>query len=361
MSGEMYMLLRNSLVILLLVFCVGFHSASAEEPQRQVKIGLITDLSNDGAPVGKQSQAGVKFAEEFLKSQGKDVTVIVGDHKIDTKVALAEAHRMLHASRVDAIISDTTPTSFAISPVVLSAKRLMVYVSPVASLTEANPYAFRSFVDYVEGCKRLGELFKRMGKTKVGLLKINFEFSEDCHDGLSVVYPDAYILSYNKGEDMRLLTLRLKQNNVEAVLQMGYEADFVNRARAAKELRFDSPVGIPSVWFTDALLAEAAGTKVSYYGFGFSEVSSEFVRQLKEKPYYAGQVNIEVAATAYQSVIHLFNAISECPHKDIQCQAAALERQKSLGVIGFDGWQNRLAQYSMRYRKWSDGVFTDLP
>jgi ABC-type branched-subunit amino acid transport system substrate-binding protein len=345
------------ITILLFVSLFAFSSFAQE---RVISVGLLTDLSNDGAPVGIQSQAGARFAEEVLNSQGKKIKLIVGDHKVDTKIAISEAQKMVSIENVDALISDTTPTSFAISPIVAGVKKLMIYISPVASLTKTNPYAFRSFLDYEEGCRGLAQLFKNDGKKKLGMLKINFEFSEDCQRGIEQVYPNPEIVSYNKGEEMRLLNLKLKQRGVDAVIQMGYEADFINRAKAASELKFKIPIGIPSFWMTEKVKAEMIGSGIVCYGVGFTPVDKDFAKQLKSKKYYAGEINIEIAAMSYQNVMHLYSAISSCPKDDVLCQSNKLSEQRAVGVIGFEGWKDRLARYALRYQRWEKGKFSEI-
>ena len=57
------------------------------EDTQPIKIGIIIDLSGQGAYFGKQEALGARLAQDKLGAAGKDVTIVTGDSQLRTTTA----------------------------------------------------------------------------------------------------------------------------------------------------------------------------------------------------------------------------------------------------------------------------------
>ncbi len=350
----LFRLLPTTLTVFFLAVA---QDAGAQNPA--VKIGYITDLSGKAAFWGTQSSFGAELAAEEFRTRGRDVQIVVGDSRLDTKTAITEAQQMVHFRKVDAVMNDFTPTSIAASAVVKRAKKLYVYLAPAVSILESNPYAFKSFLDYKDGCHTVARFWKSKGITKTANLKLNTEFGELCLEGSKKVFPDIVVVDYDSAQNLKTELLKLQNQGVQAIFQTAYEIDMLHRLRSMSELGYAVPVGGPEPLVTELVVREQASNLNNSTVFGYPPVSDAFLTKVKTKDPERTMTGIEAAALAYTHVRQIVAAISACPAEDIDCQVQEMEAQPEDSVIGFKGWKLRSANFDFTLRVWKDGRFID--
>ena len=311
--------------------------------------------------MGQQSQAGAELARRELGASGINIEIVYEDHRTDAKVGVVGAKKLLDIDGVDAVLCDLTPPCIAASPVVAAAKKILMYQAPVVSILSTNPYAFKNFLDYQDGCERIALFWKQTGITRVAHFKVNAEFGELCLKGAHHVFPTAEEIAYDSNDDLRPLVTRIKSSDVQAVFQTGYEADYINRLKAAADIGLSLPTAMPQPLLTQNV--EQAVSPVALAGtvaFGFPHISAEFVNRLKSAGLYRSPVSIESAAVAYMHVKQLAASIGACGKQGIDCELRHVSSSPADSVLGFKAWNNRVASYDYVLRRWADGKFVDI-
>jgi ABC-type branched-subunit amino acid transport system substrate-binding protein len=329
--------------------------------QSAVKLGYIIDLSAKGAFLGQQSQAGALLAVQDLAAKNINVKIIFEDEQMQAKQAVTAAHKLIEVDKVDAILCDLTAPCTAASPIVAQSKKLFFYQSPAISILAANPYAFKNFLDYKLGCRHIAEYWRKEKVTRVAHFKLNGEFGELCLEGSRQIFADQQVFDYNSGDDLKPLVLRSKSSNVQAIIQSGFEDDFIGRFHAMSDLAFEAKSGMPQPLLTDNVAAKVSPSALNQITtFGFPAIAETFVQRLKQAKLFQSPVSIESAAIAYMHVVQAVNAIRSCQPNDVVCQAASVEAEPAETNLSFKGWKDRIAQYDYKLRKWQNGEFVDL-
>lgn len=335
-------------------------SAVCAAEQRSIRVGYLLDLSGKGAFMGQQSQAGAVLAQRELAREGVRLELYFEDNRTEGKAGATGAQRLIQVDSVDVLLCDLTPPCVAASPIARTNSRLFLYQAPADSIRQTNPYAFRNFLDYQAGCRAIAQYWAGRGMKKIAHLKVNAEFGELCLRGASETGLQQEIVEYDAGTDMRSIITRLKPLAVEAILQTGYEGDYIGRLRAASDLGLSVPSGLPQPLVTDAVIrAVPAGVLNGSVVFGFPAVGAEFERKLREEKLFRTPVAIESAAIAYTFVRQAVAAVQACSPADLTCQVRSIASSR-LGELGFQGWEERSARYPMKIRTFRDGKFSEI-
>ena len=83
-------------IVMVAIFCPTT-STLAENP---IRIALLTDLSNIASYYGHQTRLGALLAEQELKSEGKNVEIIIEDSALNTAQALSATQKLLHINNM---------------------------------------------------------------------------------------------------------------------------------------------------------------------------------------------------------------------------------------------------------------------
>ena len=317
----------------------------------QFTIGLATDLSGKAAFLGLQSKAGAELARRELQAEGVPIKLVVGDHRTDSKTAVTEVTKLLEADHARAILCDTTPAALAAAPLVKRAGRLFLYQSPAHSPLAQSGLAFKNFLDYEQGCRQIAEYFKSTGIKRFAALKAEGEFGELCARGSAAIFPDQLVVDYVSGDDLKSPVTRLKAENIEALIQTGYEIDYINRFSASRELGFAPKSGFPQPLLTK-LVREKGGADIEgAIVFGFPPVAPEFIERLKRADLYTTNDSIESAVISYMHVRQLARVFNKCLIGETGCEAAELSKQGPDPLMSFKGWQEQNAKYEWTLRR----------
>ena len=342
---------------IVIVTSVSCSSALAEQPE--IKIGYTLALTGKGAFLGIQSRAGAQLAAKEFNESGVSVKVIIEDHQSEPKVAVAATTKFLDIDKVSAILCDLTPTCTATSPIVAKGHRLFFYQSPAASIALNNTSAFRAFLDYEEGCRAIAKEWKRSGIKKIGHLKWNSEAGELCLKGAGDVYPDQIVRNYNSGDDLRSDIVALKGEKIEALIQTGYEGDYISSLKSATNLDFAVPFGMPEPVLTKAVLESAGQLPEGSIVFGFKPLNGDFVKRLKSAYLYVSDVMLEGAAIGYLQVQAAVAGLKGCATDDLECSVHAVEQMEPTdSALQFLGWKDRKARLELILKVMRQGQLT---
>lgn len=312
-----------------------------------IKIGVITDLSGPVAYWGESTRVGAELAAEELKAEGYNVELIFEDYQLDPKQATNAAQKLVNIDGVDAIYAEFNPAAFSVGSFVQNKEILYFYVSAMVSPLENNPNAYKTYLDYKEGCKLVAEKFKNEGTEKVGVLKINLETGDLCLSGVKEVYGEnTFVESFNLGDqDFRTQFLKLKQNNVQAVIGVMFEGDTLNALKVIKEQNLGMKYGTVDDSITEQVTVAYSKELEDSWSFGFQEIDADFKNKLSE-------YNLATdygAAIAYTHVKQIVKVLADC-NNNLECATEKMDSMPADNTIGFEGFNNHIAELNMQIK-----------
>lgn len=255
---------------------------------------------------------------------------------------------------MDAIYSEYNPGAIAVGSFLEDKEVLNIYVAGVVSPLE-NDYTYKTYIDYKQGCKEISETLKDKGIKKIGMLKVNQEFAELCKIGLKEVYPDLVVESYNPGEtNLRTALLKLTSEDSEAIVNVAFPDDTLTSIRQLRELGSDIIYAGVSDGIPFSLIEEKSPLLDNIIVFGMPDVSEEFALNVGEEvlaypPYALGYLHTK----------QIVRALVECD-KDLVCSMQELDSSKPDSIIGFQGFNDRVAIFDMPIQEWNGNEFVDI-
>ena len=313
-----------------------------------IKIGVITDLTGPAAYWGESTRVGAEIAKKELEAEGYKVNLIFEDYQLDTAKALTAAQKLVNIDGVDAIYAEFNPAAISVGSFLKNKNMLFVYDAAPTSPLIGNPYAYKTYLDYKEGCKEISTEFKNEGIKTMGVLEVNAEFGQLCLDGVKEVYPDVNTESYNLGDmDFSTQILKLNQKKVGAIINVGFEADTLNTLKVIKEKGLNIKYGTVDDTITSNVTNLYKKELTGGISFGFRDVSVGFQEKIKNDKLTSNYG----AALAYTHIKQMVMSLSKC-NKDISCVVGEMNASKLDDTIGFKGFLNHIAGLNMSIKKY---------
>lgn len=333
------------MVIIILVLI----SQGKSNKEGLIKIGVVTDLSGGAAYWGESTRAGVDILQKELNAQGKNINFIVEDTSFDAAKSASAAQKLVNVDKVNAVYAELNPIVIAVASVLKNMKIPLSYTAAITSPLQSNGLFYKSYLDYQKGCKQIAEKFKNEGVTKMGVLKVNMEFGELCLAGVKEVYgANMSYEAYNLGDtDFKTQLLKIKNSGAQAVINAGFEADTSNTLKVIKDYKYKLLYGAPEDTFTANTLAVYKEEIKGAWTFGLGGLSPEF--QAKLAPYKVSSPY--GAAFAYTHLKELVSTIEKCG-SDTDCITKTMDASPADPTIGFEGYQNHIANLVMTYKKY---------
>jgi branched-chain amino acid transport system substrate-binding protein len=333
------------IVLFLAIIAVLYYNNQPKE--EAIKIGIITDLTGPAAYWGESTRVGAELAAQDLKKEGYDVQLIYEDYQPDASKALTSAQKLVNVDNVDAIYAEFNPAAISVASFVKDKNILFVYDAAVTSPLKDSLLAYKTYLDYKEGCRQISKKFKEKGISKIGVLKVNLEFGELCLDGVREVYGEqAYFESYNLGDqDFKTQLLKLNNNGVGAVINVGFEGDTLNTLKTIKEQGLNIKYGTVDDTITKQVTDLYNNELNGSWSFGFAQVSPEFSQRISEN-----KLSTEYgAAITYTHIKPMVKAAVDC-NKDKNCIIKNMDESKADNTIGFNGFSEHIANLDMQIK-----------
>jgi branched-chain amino acid transport system substrate-binding protein len=340
-----------SVLAIFLVVGVSFNTTGlfAQGGKVPIRIGFITDLSSSAAYWGESTMSGAKLAQKELASEGINVELLFEDYKMDPKEAVTGAQKLINFDKVDFIYSEFTPGTIAISSFIKDANILHLYVSAPVSILSQN-YNIKSYTDYERNCKKLAEQFKKEGVTNMGVLSPKQEFGQLCLIGVKSVYSNVYVEEYSglgQEKDLRTQVTKLKEKNVEAIINSGIEPDLMNMLKIVKELGWQVKVGGSSEGLSQNVINKFGDIIKGSFSVGFVELSQDFKQKINAE---LGRVpqTYDGAAFAYIHTKQISRAFATCDKKEFNCVKNKILNSSSEEFFGFNGFDGQIANFETK-------------
>lgn len=342
-----------ALVLILLIVGASFWSRAKSLKSQTVKIGIVTDLSGPAAYWGESSRAGAELAEKELEEQGYNVDLIFEDYQLEAPKALSSAQKLVNVDNVDAVYAEFNLAAASIGSFIKDKNKIFIYDASVTSPLEGNNNAFKTYLDFQAGNKLVAEKFKGQGVGKIGVLKMNLEPGELGLIGVKEVYGNnAIVESYDLGTtDLKTQVLKLKNSGVGAIINVAaFEGDTLNTLKAMKELDYKVPFGTVDDSITQNVLDTYRPELEGAYTFGFPEVDKDFSDRLASE-------SGKKLATEYGAAItytHIKQIVKSLVTNkmDIAKASQSIENSKTDSTIGFEKFNNRIADLKMTIKQY---------
>jgi len=320
--------------------------------EESIKIGIITDLTGPAAYWGESTAIGAEIAKKELEKDGYKVELKFEDYQLEASKALTSAQKLVNADNVDAIYAEFNPAAISAGSFMESQDKLFVYVAAVTSPIESNPNAYKTYLDYQDGCKKVAKKFKDEGIEKIGMLKINLEVGELCLVGVKEIYGNNIVVeAYNLGDtDFKTQVLKMKNKEIGAIMNASFEDGTLNTLKAIRELNFKVLFGTPDDTMTDKVKQLYPEEIKGAWTFGFPWVNPDFSAKISSES--TKTLSTEYgAAIAYTHIRQMVKALSKCK-KEISCVIDEIAKSPKDDTIGFNNFKNRTADLEMSIKQY---------
>jgi len=334
------------IVVIILIAAIAIFSApKGEETTSTIKIGVITDLTGPAAYWGESTRVGAELAKQDLLNRGVNVNLVFEDYQLDTGKALTAAQKLVNVDNVKAIYAEFNPAAISAGSFLKDKNVLYIYDAAVTSPLEGNSNAYKTYLDYKEGCKQVANKFKEQGIENIGVLKVNLEFGKLCLDGVKEIYgSNTYVETYNLGDqDFKTQMLKLTQNDIGAVINVGFEGDTINTLKVIEEQNLNIKYGTVADTITEQVIEKYSNVLKGSISFGFIEVSSDFKKRISQEKISTNYG----AALAYTHIMQIGEAFEKCDNA-LNCVKQEMNNAKSDDTIGFIQFKNHIAELKMQ-------------
>lgn len=331
------------IVVLVIVF-------SGKKPlEGEIKIGAILPLTGNVAYWGQPVLKGMNFAVEEINSNGgingKKLKLIIEDSKADPSEGVTALNKIL-TSDVMSVIVHTTAVSNAVAPILEENEVPFIANAADTGLPLKYKYAFKTFYNAYDECKKVVKYANSKGMKKYGLLLANMPWGDWCSKGVKEIVGESNTVDLRyafKETDYRTLLLKAKEKKVDALVGVGwfaFESNAVNKQKA--ELGIDIPAlcGYGHECVTDEILSEVPAEYLENYIIFDFIISDDF------RGTYEGLSRAELipAAFGYDEIHIITSTLRKCKEISRSCLYDNLPSVKdyptALNSGGFDEMRN---------------------
>lgn len=331
----------------LLIVCVGiiiliiFVITNSVNEQKNISIGAVIPQTGFGAYWGKPVLAGIKLAEKELKDKygESNVRIIIEDGQSAVAASVSAAQKLLSINKVDALYSEFSGPSSAISPIAKEFSKAFVYSTFNQKIVEQNKGSIKTFISFELGCEKLAKYLNDQSKRILIVSSIG-DVAPYCERALLRFYPkeNVKVVDGFIGTDFRTLLLQNKAYNPDYIIPIMYEEGSFALLKQMGELGLNSKVySYKQDSATEKILK---GLPVEYTDgslFFAVPIDEEFSKKMKAIDPSLTEDDLQGAANSYQSIMVLGNALAECVIKDVEC---VVSRIKDLKQIASKGYKN---------------------
>jgi branched-chain amino acid transport system substrate-binding protein len=352
-SWWIFVIIFIVIIVILFLLCFSNNSSKIEN----IRIGVVTPLTGNGATLGKPMVEGMEIAVNEINSNGgingKKIKLYVEDGKMEGSTTNTATQFIIDNYNPQAMVTLYHIDAEVMSPLTKKAEIPLLHASFARSLLSSNPTAFKINFDAVDGCKQLIEYAKANSKyKKLGVLMSRVAYNEYCLEGAKEVESNIAEYWYNFGDtDFRTLLIKAQKDGVDALLTVGIDFEYVEMFKQMSELGYNGKLFCATA--SECINPELS--KANYPAFE-NTLSVDFVnpktietsnfseKYKEEFPGREGSV-ITYAGIGYDSVMILKDAFNKCDSNDKRCIINSLESYKDLkndSVIGTIGFNDRV-------------------
>ncbi|MDF2569780.1 MAG: Leu/Ile/Val-binding protein [Sporomusa sp.] len=325
--------LKMASLVTMLVMLAGLVTGCGDTASKDIKIGVVYELTGNTASFGTAAANGAKMAFKEINAKGgvlgKQIQPIMADNKGEPSESSNAMTKVITQDKVIAVTGFTTSSNGIAGSTVAEANKIpfvaAATTNPKVTLDEktgkAKDYTFRvCFIDPFQGT--VGANFA-LNSLKAKKAAIMIDNSSDYSKGLAQFYKDAFtkgggqIISeeayLQKDQDFKTILTKIKATNPDILYVPGYYEEVGKIVKQAREMGITVPVVGGDGWDSPKL-TEIGGPQAlnnTYFTNHYSvedtsPLSKAFVDNYKKE---FGQMPDAMAVLGYDAAYVLVDAI----------------------------------------------------
>lgn len=351
---------KVSYLLILLIAITGLIAGCGDSASKDIKIGMVYELTGNTASYGTSAANGAKLAFKEINASGgvlgKQIQIVTADNKGEPSESANAMTKVITQDKVVAVTGFTVSSCGIAGSVVAEDNKIpfvaAATVNPKVTVDErtgkVKAYTFRAcFIDSFQGT--VGANFA-LNSLKVKKAAILIDNSSDYSKGLSKVFRDVFSAGggqivaeeayLQKDQDFKSTLTAIKAQNPELLYIPGYYEDVGKIVKQARELGMTIPILGGDAWDSPKL-AELGGPQPlnnTYFTNFYSiedknPVSNAFIEAYKKE---YGQLPDSMAAMGYDAANLLVDAIKRANSTESSKIREALAVTKNFKSVSGD-------------------------
>ncbi|MBP2628381.1 MAG: hypothetical protein H6Q68_3092 [Firmicutes bacterium] len=337
----------------------GLLSGCGGSASKDIKIGVVYELTGNTASFGTAAANGAKLAFKEINASGgvlgKQIQIAVADNKGEPSESSNAMTKVISQDKVIAVTGFTTSSNGIAGSAVAEANKIpfvaAATTNPKVTLDEntgkVKPYTFRvCFIDPFQGTVGANFVLNTL-KSKNAVVMI--DNSSDYSKGLAKFFTEAFtkgggkvtseIAYLQKDQDFKTILTSIKASNPDVIYLPGYYEEVGKIIKQARELGITAPFVGGDGWDSPKL-AEIGGPDAlnnsyftNHYSVEDNSPKSKAFLDAFKKEY--GQVPDAMAVLGYDAAYALVDAIKRANSTEPEKIREALANTKEFqGVTG---------------------------
>ncbi|TWH49051.1 ABC transporter substrate-binding protein [Sporomusa sp. KB1] len=325
--------LKMSCLLTMLVMLAGLVSGCSDTASKDLKIGVVYELTGNTASFGTAAANGAKLAFKEINAKGgvlgKQIQPIIADNKGEPAESTNAVTKVITQDKVVAITGFTVSSCGIAGSTVAEVNKIPLVAAattnPKVTLDEnsgkTKDYVFRAcFIDPFQGTVAANFAINSL-KVKTAVVLI--DNSSDYSKGLSQFFKESYTKNggqiiaeeayLQKDQDFKAILTKIKSLNPEVIYLPGYYEEVGKIIKQAREMGITVPFLGGDAWDSPKLL-EIGGAQplnnthfTNFYSIEDTNPASMAFVDAFKKEY--GQVPDSMAAMGYDAAYLLVDAI----------------------------------------------------
>ena len=322
-----------AIVLSILVLLTAVLAGCGASASKDIKIGVLNEMTGGSATYGASSANGTKLAFKEANAKGgllgKQIVAVIADNKSEPSESVNAMTKLITQDKVVAVTGIfTSSNAIAASSVAESNKIALLSVgatNPKVTVDEktgkVKDYTFRvCFIDPFQGTVGANFVLNTLKQKQVAIL---IDSSSDYSKGLSAFFKEAFTKgggsivaeeSYlQKDQDFKTILTKVKALNPQVLYVPGYYEEVGKIVKQARELGINVPIVGGDGWDSPKLveIGSAAALNNTYFTNHYSvddtsAASKTFVEAYKKE---YGQTPDAIAVLAYDAANVMIDAI----------------------------------------------------
>jgi len=325
--------LKLGYLFIVLMLVAGLVTGCSDSGSKDIKVGLVYELTGSTASFGTAATNGAKLAFKEINAKGgvigKQIQIVVADNKGEPSESANAMTKVITQDKV-AVVTGFTTSSNAIAGSNVSEANKIPFVTAAATnpkvtvdekTGKVKENTFRvCFIDPFQGTVAANFAINTLKTKKVAIMVDN---SSDYSKGLAQFFKDAFVKGggivaaeeayLQKDQDFKTILTSIKAQNPDMIYLPGYYEEAGKIIKQARELGITVPVVGGDGWDSPKLPEIAGGDALNNTFFtnhysveDTSPLSKSFVDAYKKE---YGQVPDAMAVLGYDAAYVIVDAI----------------------------------------------------
>lgn len=325
--------LKLGYLFIVLMLIAGLVTGCSDSGSKDIKVGLVYELTGSTASFGTAATNGAKLAFKEINAKGgvigKQIQIVVADNKGEPSESANAMTKVITQDKV-AVVTGFTTSSNAIAGSNVSEANKIPFVTAAATnpkvtvdekTGKVKENTFRvCFIDPFQGTVAANFAINTLKTKKVAIMVDN---SSDYSKGLAQFFKDAFVKGggivaaeeayLQKDQDFKTILTSIKAQNPDMIYLPGYYEEAGKIIKQARELGITVPVVGGDGWDSPKLPEIAGGDALNNTFFtnhysveDTSPLSKAFVDAYKKE---YGQVPDAMAVLGYDAAYVIVDAI----------------------------------------------------